>query len=259
MGTVKDLTVNCAESLYGIPTYGDGDSGNNTSQDICAPLAYSVIGGTVENVKVHGVQKADGSYPAVVAAIPAGMVVWANGDATIRNCVSDMDVVMKVAGNFSPSGEESSDSRLYVGGLVAQVAQATITQCQYVPRSGYTFTCWQGKNGTEFSTSTDKMAFGGIVGGTNTKKSSTSSEETPSVTITDCSSWYDFDGSKVKYTEGAIIGRSIYVSGSTTVSGVNKQACAGNWWLPVSGVGEGGTDEKVIGKKNSVEPTKPTL
>ena len=259
VGTVKDLTVNCAESLYGIPTYGDGESGNNTSQDICAPLAYSVIGGTVENVKVHGVQKADGTYPKVVAAIPAGMVVWANGDATIKNCVSDMDVVMKVASNFSPSDKESSDSRLYAGGIVAQVAQATITQCQYVPRSGYAFTCWQGKNGTEFSTSTDKMAFGGIVGGTNTKKSSTSGEEKPSVTITDCSSWYDFDGNNVKYTEGAIIGRSIYVSGSTTVSGVNKQACAGNWWLPVSGVGEGGTDEKVIGKRNSVEPTKPTL
>ena len=260
VGTVKDLTVNCAESLYGIPTYGDGDSGNNTSQDICAPLAYSVIGGTVENVKVHGVQKADGSYPAVVAAIPAGMVVWANGDATIRNCVNDMDVVMKVAGNFSPS----ADNRLYAGGLVAQVAQATITQCQYVPRSGYAFTCWKGKNGTEYSTSNnkeDKIAFGGIIGGTNTKKSNTSGtpEETPSVTITDCSSWYDFDGNNVKYTEGAIIGRSIYVSGSTTVSGVNKQACAGNWWHPVSGVGEGGTDEKVIGKKNSVEPTKPTL
>ena len=260
VGTVKDLTLNCAESLYGIPTYGDGESGNNTSQDICAPLAYSVIGGTVENVKVHGVQKADGSYPAVVAAIPAGMVVWANGDATIKNCVSDMDVVMKVAGNFSPS----ADNRLYAGGLVAQVAQATITQCQYVPRSGYAFTCWKGKNGTEYSTSNnkeDKIAFGGIIGGTNTKKSNTSGtpEETPSVTITDCSSWYDFDGNKVKYTEGAIIGRSIYVSGSTTVSGVNKQACAGNWWLPVSGVGEGGTDEKVIGKKNSVEPTKPTL
>ena len=259
VGTVKDLTVNCAESLYGIPTYGDGDSGNNTSQDICAPLAYSVIGGTVENVKVHGVQKTDGTYPKVVAAIPAGMVVWANGDATIKNCVSDMDVVMKVASNFSPSDKESSDSRLYAGGIVAQVAQATITQCQYVPRSGYAFTCWQGKNGTEFGSSTTMMAFGGIVGGTNTKKSSTSSEETPSVTITDCSSWYDFDGNKVKYTEGAIIGRSIYVSGSTTVSGVNKQACAGNWWLPVSGVGEGGTDEKVIGKRNSVEPTKPTL
>lgn len=263
VGTVKDLTLNCAESLYGIPTYGDGDSGNNTSQDICAPLAYSVIGGTVENVKVHGVQKTDGTYPKVVAAIPAGMVVWANGDATIKNCVSDMDVVMKVAGNFSPSDKESSDSRLYAGGIVAQVAQATITQCQYVPRSDYAFKCWQGNNGKEYSTSNkeDKMAFGGIIGGTNTKKSNTSGtpEETPSVTITDCSSWYDFDGSKVKYTEGAIIGRSIYVSGSTTVSGVNKQACAGNWWLPVSGVGEGGTDEKVIGKKNSVEPTKPTL
>ena len=259
VGTVKDLTVNCAESLYGIPTYGDGDSGNNTSQDICAPLAYSVIGGTVENVKVHGVQKTDGTYPKVVAAIPAGMVVWANGDATIRNCVSDMDVVMKVAGNFSPS----ADNRLYAGGLVAQVAQATITQCQYVPRSDYAFKCWQGNNGKEYSTSNkeDKIAFGGIIGGTNTKKSNTSGtpEETPSVTITDCSSWYDFDGNNVKYTEGAIIGRSIYVSGSTTVSGVNKQACAGNWWLPVSGVGEGGTDEKVIGKKNSVEPTKPIL
>ncbi len=253
MGTVKDLNINCKESLYGVPTYGD--SGDNTSQDICAPLAYSVIGGTVENVSVHAVKKSDNSYPQIVAAIPGGMVVWACNGATIKNCTSDMGVVMKVASNFSGGG----DQRHYAGGLVAEVAKATITQCQYAPRTDYEFKCYKGSE-TSASGVSDHVNFGGIVGGTLIKNyTSAGSTETPAVTISDCSSWYSFDAENVKYTEGSIIGRSIYVSGTTNVSGVNKD-CQGNWWPEgTKAVGEGGTDEKVIGKKNSVTPDKPTL
>ena len=258
MGTVKNLTVNCEESLYGVPLYGDtGTSGNNMSQDICAPLAYSVIGGTVEDVTVHAVQKADGTYPKVVAAIPAGMVVWACNQAVIKNCICDMDVEMKVAERFVPS----NDQRLYAGGMIAEAAKATVTQCQYVPRTNYEFKCYRG---TSECTATDNIAFGGIIGGTVVKKYSTAqNSETPSVTISDCSSWYTFDSDK--FTEGAVLGRAIYVSGTTNVSGVNKGACQGNWWSSgTQGVGEAGNiasgaDEKTIGKRNSVTPDRPVL
>lgn len=245
MGSVKNLTLQCAESLYGIPQYGT--SGENSSSDICAPLAYSVIGGTVENVDVRAVVKSDGTYPAVVAAIPAGLVVWANQGATITNCSSDMDVYMKVSGNYSTS----ADARLYAGGLIAQVAKATVTQCQYEPRTGYVFKCWKG-NG-DITVENANLVFGGIIGGTVIKK--VTSEETPWVTITDCSSFYSFDADNVKFTEGSVLGRSIYVS-ENNLSGVNKTACQGNWWpTGTKGVGDG-ADEKVIGKRNSVTPDR---
>ena len=267
MGTVKDLTLNCKVSLYGIPVYGSsGTSGDNMSSDICAPLAYSVIDGTVENVNVHAVAT-NGTYPKVVAAIPAGLVVWACDGATIKNCTSDIDVEMKLANLFSAT----SDQRLYAGGLIAEVAKATVTQCKYVPRDDYRFTC---KKETTTQKS-EKVCFGGIIGGTVSKiyEGGTGSTETPAVTITDCSSWYTYDTyknqedqTKKYYTEGTVIGRSIYSgSGNTNVTGVNSSECQGNWWQSgFDGVGEAngtavGFDEKVIGKCNAVTPTKPSL
>ncbi len=245
MGTVKNLTLQCAESLYGVPQYGTSDE--NSSSDICAPLAYSVIGGTVENVDVRGVKKSDGTYPAVVAAIPAGLVVWANQNATITNCSSDMDVYMKVSGNYSPT----ADARLYAGGLIAQVAKATVTQCQYEPRTEYVFKCLKGNSDSYEGNA--NLVFGGIIGGTVIKTGSSS--ENPWVTITDCSSFYSFDADKVKFTEGSVLGRSIYVS-DNNLSGVNKTACQGNWWpTGTKGVGDS-ADEKVIGKRNSVTPDR---
>lgn len=250
IGSVKDLQLNCIESLYGIPIYGEtGVSGDNMSSDICAPLAYSVIGGTIENVAVHGVKKSDGTYPKVVAAIPSGVVSWACDGAVVKNCTCDMDVEMKVAQKF-----DSSDQRLYAGGIIAEVAKATVTQCQYVPRKG--FSC---------NKSTSMFYFGGIIGGTVQKKYDGSSVvENPAVTITDCSSWYSFDADETAYTEGSVIGRAIYTASSKNVNGVNKD-CQGNWWpLGVQGVGQSnsvatGADEKTIGKRNAVTPDKPEI
>ena len=267
MGTVKDLTLNCKESLYGVPVYGEtGTSGDNMSSDICAPLAYSVIGGTVENVNVHAVAS-NGTYPKVVAAIPAGLIVWALDGATIKNCTSDIDVEMKLANIFSAS----SDQRLYAGGLIAEVAKATVTQCKYAPRDDYHFVCKK----ESAAQKSEKVCFGGIIGGTLTKKyDGGNTTEDPNVTITDCSSWYTYDTykneedqTKKYYTEGAVVGRSIYSSGSgnTNVTGVNSSECQGNWWQTgYDGVGEAngsavGFDTKVIGKCNAVTPTKPTL
>ncbi len=252
MGTVKDLQLNCEESFYGVPVYGEtGKSGDNMSSDICAPLAYSVIGGTVENVTVHAVRKSDGSYPKIVAAIPAGMVVWACDGAVIKNCTVDIDVEMKVAKKF-----DSSDQRLYAGGVVAQVAKATVSQCKYAPRSGFSFSC---------NKSSSMFYFGGIIGGTVQKKyDGASTLENPAVTITDCSSWYSFNAEKIAYVEGSVIGRAIYTTGLSNVSGVNNDS-QGNWWpLGVQGVGQAisiasDASEKAIGKRNSVTPDKPEI
>ena len=47
------------------------------------------------------------------------------------------------------------------------------------------------------------------------------------------------------------------------VDGVNKTACQGNWWPSgITGVGNisaVGGDEKIIGKKSSVNPDKPVF
>ena len=251
-GTVKNLTLLCKQSLYGIPEYADGDDGNNMSSDICAPLAYAVVGGTISNIKVHAVPYTDSEgktvYPKVVAALPSGLVTWAYKSATIENCASDIDVEMRLASNYN-----AQDNTLFASGLVAQAADATITQCKYAPRGDFKFSS---------TYSTPNIYFGGIVGGT-VKKQIDNYYHKPKLTISDCASWYSHnDGA---YTIGSIIGRAYYISdkGNENVDGVNKTACQGNWWPSgITGVGNisaVGGDEKIIGKKSSVNPDKPVF
>ena len=251
-GTVKNLTLLCKQSLYGIPEYADGDDGKNMSSDICAPLAYAVVGGTISNIKVHAVPYTDSEgktvlYPKIVAALPSGLVTWAYKGATIENCASDIDVEMKLARNYN-----AKDNTLFASGLVAQAADATITQCKYAPRNDFKFSS---------TYKTTKIYFGGIVGGTVKKQIDT--YHIPKLTISDCASWYSpKDGA---YTIGSIIGRAYYISvtGNENVDGVNKTACQGNWWPSgITGVGNisaVGGDEKIIGKKSSVNPDKPVF
>ena len=251
-GTVKNLTLLCKQSLYGIPEYADGDDGNNMSSDICAPLAYAVVGGTISNIKVHAVPYTDSEgktvYPKVVAALPSGLVTWAYKSATIENCASDIDVEMRLASNYN-----AQDNTLFASGLVAQAADATITQCKYDPRDDFKFSS---------TYKTPNIYFGGIVGGT-VKKQIDNYYHIPKLTISDCASWYSHkDGA---YTIGSIIGRAYYISdkGNENVDGVNKTACQGNWWPSgITGVGNisaVGGDEKIIGKKSSVNPDKPVF
>ena len=251
-GTVKNLTLLCKQSLYGIPEYADGEDGKNMSSDICAPLAYAVVGGTISNIKVHAVPYTDSEgktvYPKVVAALPSGLVTWAYKGATIENCASDIDVEMRLASNYN-----AQDNTLFASGLVAQAADATITQCKYAPRGDFKFSS---------TYKTTKIYFGGIVGGT-VKKQIDNTYYFPKLTISDCASWYSHnDGA---YTIGSIIGRAYYISvtGSENVDGVNKTACQGNWWQSgITGVGNisaVGGDEKIIGKKSSVNPDKPVF
>ena len=251
-GTVKNLTLLCKQSLYGIPEYADGDDGNNMSSDICAPLAYAVVGGTISNIKVHAVPYTDSEgktvYPKVVAALPSGLVTWAYNGATIENCASDIDVEMRLARNYN-----AQDNTLFASGLVAQATDATITQCKYDPRDDFKFSS---------TYKTPNIYFGGIVGGT-VKKQIDNTYHKPKLTISDCASWYSHEDDT--YTIGSIIGRAYYihVTGNENVDGVNKTACQGNWWPSgITGVGNisaVGGDEKIIGKKSSVNPDKPVF
>ena len=251
-GTVKNLTLLCKQSLYGIPEYADGEDGKNMSSDICAPLAYAVVGGTISNIKVHAVPYTDSEgktvYPKVVAALPSGLVTWAYKGATIENCTSDIDVEMRLASNYN-----AKDNTLFASGLVAQAADATITQCKYDPRDDFKFSS---------TYKTPNIYFGGIVGGT-VKKQIDNTYHKPKLTISDCASWYSPKDND--YTIGSIIGRAYYISvtGNENVDGVNKTACQGNWWPSgITGVGTAsalGGDEKIIGKKSSVNPEKPVF
>ena len=251
-GTVKNLTLLCKQSLYGIPEYADGDDGNNMSSDICAPLAYAVVGGTISNIKVHAVPYTDSEgktvYPKVVAALPSGLVTWAYKGATIENCASDIDVEMRLASNYN-----AQDNTLFASGLVAQAADATITQCKYAPRDDFKFSS---------TYKTPNIYFGGIVGGT-VKKQIDNTYHKPKLTISDCASWYSHEDDT--YTIGSIIGRAYYIpdKGNENVDGVNKTACQGNWWPSgITGVGTAsalGGDEKIIGKKSSVNPENQYL
>lgn len=272
MGTVKNLRIDITESLYGGPVYNESaDDKGNASQDICAPLGYAVMGGTVSNVEVHAVPKKDGEgktvYPKIVAAIPAGLVVWACNGATIENCVSDIDVVMKLANDVNTA------TTFFAGGLVAQAARATISQCKYVPRFDYAFTCH--KEDTPRYES-EHIFFGGIVGGTVVKdfEGNTANSDNPELVIADCSSWYEktrvtygaenetdptIETSKIK--RGSVIGMTTFTeSDNKNAEGLKSGECQGNWWpnaaKAVADVVN--TDEKKIGKRNSVDPEKPT-
>lgn len=253
-GKIHDLTVHCAKSLYGIPVYGL--SGQNELTDICSPLGYALVGGELENVKVTA---ADGVF--IQAAVAAGMVCWAKSGATMTNCESAVGVRLRYGADLPPAAVR------YAGGLVAQAGRATLTNCRYASpeelKDG-NLICINDKNKTN-PTGDGTVYIGGIVGGTVVESAEGASAEQPHLVMKDCSSWYEKGLDKASIgetTKGSIIGRSNYApSRDEVVQGVYE--CEGNWW-PVGKVGVGTwtlglglTEEKVIGKRNGVQPAKP--
>lgn len=253
-GKIHDLTVHCAKSLYGIPVYGL--SGQNELTDICSPLGYALVGGELENVKVTA---ADGVF--IQAAVAAGMVCWAKSGATMTNCESAVGVRLRYGADLPPAAVR------YAGGLVAQAGRATLTNCRYASPeelAGGNLICKNDKN-PKNPTGEGTVYIGGIVGGTVVESAEGASAEEPHLVMKDCSSWYEKGLDKASIgetTKGSIIGRSNYApSRDEVVQGVYE--CEGNWW-PVGKVGVGTwtlglglTEEKVIGKRNGVQPAKP--
>lgn len=209
-----------------------------------APLAYAVAGdqAKLSNVKV---KMNEGAY--VQSTASGGMVVWAYNGATIEDCQSNVDVRIAL-----PEGSGSQQT-YFVGGLVCSAAKATILRCTY---QNDHLSSTENANAVQNS----NIYYGGIVGGTNKK-----GNYQPELNISDCTSWLNWTTS-VEHPHaawGGIIGYSKYQSPlnpDVLITSMDGH-CQGNWWAaPVGasaqGWASGMNEEKVIGKKNSLQPLR---
>ncbi|MGN1246224.1 MAG: hypothetical protein ACI4UN_06290, partial [Muribaculaceae bacterium] len=251
VGTVQNLNVYCAKSLYGIPQFTEGENPKNNFTDGCAPFAYAIYkGGKAENITVYG---ATGTV--VQAASAGGVVVSLHDGAQMINCNSFMNVNMYIPA--SSDNDVQSAAKFYSGGIAAMLEDGTtsLTQCRYMGTLSKNYT----------GSKSDALFFlGGIVGGL--RYSNVSEAPKPHATITDCSSWWrawpDTQASTGGLQQGSLIGRARYSvqQGSSTNDENGMYDCEGNWWIGTVGAGswKTGNEALAIGKKNSVTPTQPT-
>lgn len=232
---VHDLKVLVSENLIATPS--------DQAKDCIAALASEVHGVNAEisNVKVV---TADGVR--IQAANPAGVVVWAWGDATIKHC----EVLADIQAWVKTPIMESTNVRKYAGGIVSTVSKATVTQCAFYSKGSIKQNLHEAYN--DLNTEENKalsniIYYGGIVGGI---EQMSESNETPMLTITDCSSHIVFSDMNDKY-RGAILGYAENDGTQTT------KDCQGNWWDENSkAVGTRTRSvEATIGKRNSQTPT----
>lgn len=233
---VHDLKVLVSKDLIAKP--------QGQAMDCIAALASEVHGAKAEisNIKV---KTADSVR--IQAANPAGVVVWAWGDATVKNCEVLADIQAWVA--YPTTGE----IRKYAGGVVSTASKATITQCAFYSKGSIKQNCHSVYNNLTSAENLDASTiiyFGGIVGGIEKKANS---GEEAQLTITDCSSFIVFSDMKDNY-RGAILGFAENDGAQTTID------CQGNWWDKNSkavGTCTRGV-EATIGKRNSQTPTDKT-
>ena len=234
-GQVHDLTIYVKKDLIATPL--------DAATDAIAPLAFEVHGqnAVINNIKV---KMAEGTR--IQAANPAGVVVWAWGDATISNCEAKANIQAWVANPTTNQG------RKYAGGIVSSVSRATVTQCVFHSITDNN-TLTQNRNSSYDNTGTANalaeaniIYYGGIVGGIEPRANS---GETPELTITDCTSFVTVVNDKY---HGGILGYSLYGTNTAT------KDCQGNWWSSdCSGVGTFiGSVEATIGKRNAITPSE---
>lgn len=250
----KPIIADRITNLNGI----EGDS--NT--DAIAAFCYSVTGtgtvfGTISNISLKAKETTTVSESGSIiekayiqSTTPAGIAVWASHGGTLTNCVSNVPVRMEIT-------TDGTDARHYAGGIVACAEKASITQCKYYGGSGSI--SW-----TDNKAAKGNCRYGGVVGGTS---EIAQSSNTPSLQLSDCYSWWDLpkfeDDVIVRPVMGSIIGSTIYhdqTSGDKLFNAMAEEN-AGNWWTGTTGAGlmlSGVSEEKAIGKKNTVTPTKPT-
>lgn len=257
LGEVKNLNIYLDKPLVASPSIAVNKNNEETynAEDAIAPLAYGVYGADAKLTNVKVKAKIDADTPAndayVQASTPAGLVVWAYGGATISNCKVNVPVRMWLPTSMG------KDAKHYAGGMVACAAKANIAQCAYLGNSENSV------SGSDYSSSAKQSAnyfYGGIVGGTAIKNG-----ETPELAIHDCTSWFiakrATSESEDQSSKGGIIGYCSYAAddhASTIMNGM-KEGNEGNWWQ-LSAIGANTwlptlTEEKVIGKRNSISPT----
>lgn len=215
-GKIHDLTVLVVKDLV-------ATQDATTATDAIAPLAFSVYGESAEisDIKVKTINDA-----VIKASNPAGVVVWAYNNATVKNC----EVRVKIFANVATS---INQGRKFAGGIVSTVSKATVTQCVFHSTSKLE------------GTASSVLYLGGIVGGIEKKEGTT---DTPELTITDCTSFILL--SKDAH-HGCVLGNAKFGEEEAT-----STACQGNWWqTDCSGVGTPtGSDESLIGKRNAITP-----
>lgn len=218
-GKVHNLTVLVVNDL--VTTQDE-----STATDAIAPLAFSVHGSSAEisDIKVKTVN--DGVK--ITASNPAGVVVWAYDNATVKNC----EVQVNLYANVNTKIEQGSK---FAGGIVSTVSKATVTQCIFH------------STGKIEGTDSKVLYLGGIVGGIEKKEGS---NDTPELTITDCTSFITLPKDE---HHGGILGNAKFGEADATSS-----VCQGNWWQSdCNGVGtKNGSDESLIGKRNAITPSE---
>ena len=217
-GIIHNLTVDVIANL-------EATQDATQATDGIAPLAFAVHGDGAEisNIKVKTLNNT-----VIKASNPAGVVVWAYDNATVKNC----EVLVNLYANVSTS---VTQGRKFTGGIVSTASKTTVTQC--IIHSGSTF------DGTGASV----IYCGGIVGGIENKSNS---NNTPELTITDCTSFIILTQDE---KHGGILGSANVGAGSVIAT---SKTCQGNWWQDNSnGVGTPtGSDESLIGKRNAITP-----
>ena len=253
MGTVQNLNIYCEKPLYGNPVFNQ-ETGKNTYTDGCGTLAYAVFGGTVRNVTVYGESSAF-----VQASTAGGIVVSLHNGSTIENCDCFMPVIMYLP--YEKGADVGDAAKYYSGGIAAcsENGTVTVTQCSYINAVSKIYDGLKSPN----------CYLGGIVGGLRRTESGAEtgiSTDNPSLTISDCASWFYVNvtpsGSTGVQTSGSLIGRARFSKqeGSNSKDYNGMSNCQGNWWYGNVGAGSWVTanEAAAIGKKNSVEPGKPT-
>ena len=245
--SISNLTIRLGGNLIATSSTGGAPLG----QESIAPLGYSVSNGAnLTNIQVKG-----GDYR-IQAPVAAGIVVWAYGDAVVQDCQSKVNIQSWVPGTVS------DEARIYLGGIVAEAAHATITRCVFHGTDGTLFKNTSAdytQAGTDTDDHSANIYFGGILGGTVRKNDA---NEKPSVLITDCTSWLSTTGSQYK---GAIVGYARYAdpdNGNALTNGTitGDDGCQGNWWntnsSPIGTGKDGMSPEEIIGRRNAVTPTQ---
>lgn len=217
-GKVHNLTVLVVNDL--VTTQDE-----STATDAIAPLAFSVHGSSAEisDIKVKTVNDA-----VIKASNPAGVLVWAYDNATVKNC----EVLVNLYANVNTKIEQG---RKFAGGIVSTVSKATVTQCIFH------------STGKIEGTDSKVLYLGGIVGGIEKKEGT---NDIPELTITDCTSFITLPKDE---HHGGILGNAKFGEADATSS-----ACQGNWWQSdCNGVGtKNGSDESLIGKRNAITPSE---
>mgnify|MGYP003315604463 CR=1 FL=1 len=251
LGEVYDLNLVLDKPIVAARVMDKTNTDVDTNTDAISAFAYAVTG----DGYIHGItlKAGDPENNFIQASIPAGISVWAHNGGKISNCASNVHVKMNLV--LTTGGK---DARRYAGGIVATAEKATITQCKYYGGDGAIG--WVEGNTACMGSN---CRYGGIVGGTS---EIANSERNPLLVLTDCSSWWPLPTFGEDVTErprmGSLIGSTVYHDPTDATKLFNAMAedNAGNWWTGTIGAGymmTGVTEETVIGKKNSVTPTKP--